>query len=300
MTDSIAAAQHLRPSAASWGQERRLQFIDFRLRWDGRLNRSDLTSFFHTSIPQASLDLAKYSEAAPGNLQYDPRSKSYVVGDAYQPLYRRSHAERFLHDLLAVSTGVVDRSFAFLGWEPPFDVAPQPARAVDDAVVHSLVVAIRDRRRARIAYQSISGDGPSSREISPHALAHNGSRWHVRAYCHMRKAFRDFVIGRIQSISVQDDSAADPGMDAAWHRVLDLVIAPLPELPIAAQRVLALDYGMVDGETVLKCRHALLYYTLQNLRLVTDDRSDVLGTQIYLKNRRDLQGYIDEVTPARS
>ena len=43
-----------------WGQERRLEFIDFRLLWEGRLNRADLTTFFRISVPQASLDLAKY------------------------------------------------------------------------------------------------------------------------------------------------------------------------------------------------------------------------------------------------
>ena len=45
---------------ARWGQERRLEFIDFRLYWEGRINRSDLIDFFGISVPQASLDLAKY------------------------------------------------------------------------------------------------------------------------------------------------------------------------------------------------------------------------------------------------
>jgi hypothetical protein len=45
-----------------WGQERRLEFIDFRLLWEGRLNRADITTFFRISVPQASLDLAKYQE----------------------------------------------------------------------------------------------------------------------------------------------------------------------------------------------------------------------------------------------
>lgn len=30
---------------ARWGQERRLEFIDYRLRWDGQINRSSLTDF---------------------------------------------------------------------------------------------------------------------------------------------------------------------------------------------------------------------------------------------------------------
>ena len=29
----------------NWGQDRRLEFIDFRLLWEGRLNRADITTF---------------------------------------------------------------------------------------------------------------------------------------------------------------------------------------------------------------------------------------------------------------
>lgn len=51
-----------------WGIERRLEFIDFRLFWEGRINRSDLTDQFGISTPQASADLARYQEMAPSNL----------------------------------------------------------------------------------------------------------------------------------------------------------------------------------------------------------------------------------------
>jgi hypothetical protein len=67
----------------SWGLERRLQFIDFRLRWEGRLNRTDLVEHFGLSIPQVSLDIAKYAELAPGNLTYDRSSKTYVAGTEF-------------------------------------------------------------------------------------------------------------------------------------------------------------------------------------------------------------------------
>ena len=39
---------------ARWGQERRLEFIDYRLRWDGQINRSSLTDFFGISVPPVS------------------------------------------------------------------------------------------------------------------------------------------------------------------------------------------------------------------------------------------------------
>ena len=48
-----------------WGIERRLEFIEFRLFWDGHVNRSDLMAAFGISINQASADLNRYLGMAP-------------------------------------------------------------------------------------------------------------------------------------------------------------------------------------------------------------------------------------------
>lgn len=44
-----------------WGVQRRLEFIDFRLFWDGRFNRRDLAETFGISAQQASSDIAQYT-----------------------------------------------------------------------------------------------------------------------------------------------------------------------------------------------------------------------------------------------
>ena len=58
-----------------WGVEQRLEFIEFRLFWEGSINRADIVDFFGVSVPQASKDLTLYQERAPGNLEYDTRGK---------------------------------------------------------------------------------------------------------------------------------------------------------------------------------------------------------------------------------
>ncbi|WP_348525014.1 hypothetical protein [Pararhodobacter sp. SW119] len=40
-----------------WGIEQRLEFIEFRLFWEGHVNRSDLMDQFGVSVNQASTDL---------------------------------------------------------------------------------------------------------------------------------------------------------------------------------------------------------------------------------------------------
>jgi len=41
----------------NWGVERRYEFIEFRLFWQGRITRGDLMDAFGVSTQQASLDL---------------------------------------------------------------------------------------------------------------------------------------------------------------------------------------------------------------------------------------------------
>src|SRR5690606_12492036 len=90
----------------SWGRDRRLAFIGFRLRWEGRLNRVDLKSFFQISTPQASLDIADYTTLAPENLSYDRSSRVYVAGEQFEPAFPSSCSETYLNQLLAIEAGI--------------------------------------------------------------------------------------------------------------------------------------------------------------------------------------------------
>lgn len=283
------------PKAMTWGAERRLQFIDFRLRWEGRLNRTDLTEHFGLSTPQASLDIAKYTDLAPANLAYDRSSRTYVATEEFRPLFPRSSARRYLAELLATKTGLLEPGASFIGSAPEADSAPSPWRALDEHTVEALVKAIRDRRAVTVSYQSMSSIEATVRQLSPHALGYDGFRWHVRAYCHKRERFSDFVLARILGLDGFEPSQIDPRLDTQWHTVLTLVLAPHPKLPAAKKRVLELDYGMQDGEVKLPCRHAFLYYTLRRLGLHTIEPTDPVAQQITLKNREELQPYISAV-----
>ncbi|PPB09925.1 WYL domain-containing protein [Pseudomonas aeruginosa] len=280
----------------SWGLESRLQFIDFRLRWERRINRMDLTEYFGISVPQASLDIAKYTELAPNNLTYDRSSKTYTAAPSFRPLYQRSSAQRYLAELLATKMGVVESTASFIGSAPETDWAPSPWRTIDEQTVELVVRAIRQQEAIRVSYQSMTSLNESIRLLSPHALGYDGFRWHVRAFCHKRQRFSDFVLARILRIDGIEPSQVDFSQDTHWHTVLTLILAPHPDLPAAKKRVLELDYGMEDGQVKLPCRQAFLYYTLRRLGLHTKEAPDPLAQQIALKNRDDIQPYIDALT----
>lgn len=285
-------------SVNKWNQARRLEFIDFRLGCDGKINRRDLVDFFSISIPQASLDLSKYhqlvqeSDPPRKNLVYDRHLKVYIRTDDYQPLFPKICApENYLNDLLTYAQGDLVKSRNFFGFIPNVGVASfnPPRRNIDAQVLYNILEAIRTHKAVHITYLSLSQLKPTDHLIAPHGLAFDGMRWHVRAYCYDHHDFRDYVLSRIikcavPEISAPNDRFPDPignGFrevgtagrdDSQWNELVDLVIKANPELPESARRVIEHDYGMDENGTVIyPCRRALLFYALQWLRLTKAD-----------------------------
>jgi hypothetical protein len=276
---------------ARWGQERRLEFIDFRLLWDGRVNRPDLVNFFSISVPQASLDLAKYRELAPQNTVYDGTQRAYLATESFVPLFARFSAEGYLGRLLAIEAGMLEPNSTFLGWRPPVGVVRDPSREVDPAVLRSILYAIREHRTVHANYQSMTSPDPKSRRITPHAIAFDGSRWHVRAYCHTHNDFRDFVLARVSKVSMDERSQVDGSEDSEWNREIEVVIAPHPELSAAQKRAIEFDFGMKEGRLVVRTREALLFYLLRHLGLLPKSTQGVLSDQVVLENKKDLESF---------
>lgn len=280
-------------SSGRWSQERRLEFIDYRLRWDGHLNRSDLIEFFGISVPQASLDIARYTELAPNNIRYDASARTYLSGATFAPRYNTDNPLRYLNDLLLSASGLASEGSSFLGWTPPVGLPPIPARLVSSETLGRLLHAIRNRETVRVTYQSLTSDDPQARTLSPHALGFNGFRWHIRAFCHTRQSFRDFVIARILSIRAGSASTVSSQDDLAWQTPATLVLAPHPGLPPAQRKVVELDYGMQNGEVRLECRQALLFYLLKHLGFEGCEALTPQAQQIILKNRDEVAHHLD-------
>ena len=101
-----------------WSIERRLEFIDFRLFWEKKVNRSDLVDFFGISVPQASADLGRYQEIASQNLVYDKRAKSYLATPEFEPALLELDAQRYLAQLRLQADGILSKKESWLGWVP--------------------------------------------------------------------------------------------------------------------------------------------------------------------------------------
>jgi len=85
-----------------WGIEQRLEFIEFRLFWEGHVNRSDLMEQFGLSVNQASADLNRYIGFAPDNMVYDRSARTYVRGalDTREPSFGQNAIQFTIKSLL--------------------------------------------------------------------------------------------------------------------------------------------------------------------------------------------------------
>jgi predicted DNA-binding transcriptional regulator YafY len=285
---SNLGGQMPQPRAARWGQGRRLEFIDFRLCWEGRVNRSDLMDFFGVSVPQASLDLAKYLELAPQNIVYDRTEKAYVATEQFAPVIASKHAESFLNQALAVQMGFLEPNSSFIAPTTPVDAVRDPSRTVDATTLRTTLSAIRQKSTLGIEYQSMSRPIPSVRLISPHAIAYDGFRWHIRGYCHEDEAFRDFLFARILDCRLVSGTYVGSSSDVEWNSEIEVIIAPHPELTEAQRRAIELDFGMSEGQLVLKTRTALLFYLLRHLGLLPRASNAAVSQQVILANRDSL------------
>jgi hypothetical protein len=271
-----------------WGVERRLEFIEFRLFWEGGVNRSDIIDMFDVSVPQASKDLTLYQERAPRNALYDKSAKRYVASDHFEPHFLKPDPDGYLSRLRSLAEGLIDLSESWITQVPDTDIALTPRRDINAGVLRAVLSAVRDRRSVEIHYQSMSKDRPHPiwRRITPHAFGYDGFRWHVRGYCHVTDKFKDFLLPRILDVGELGEAGSLAEQDALWQERFSVEIGPHPELTESQKAVVAKDYGMTSGSVVLTVRYAMLFYVLKRLGLLGDaSRLPARSQHIVVVNR---------------
>jgi len=284
-------------SQLRWGVEKRLEFIDFRLYWDGRINRGDLTNFFDISVPQASNDLRQYDAIASGNMIYDKSAKCYLATDLFTPKLISPESESYINELLSVDLGLIKPEGSYIKKMPSFAFLPRPRRSIEPATLFKILNAINNKLAIEIEYQSMSQPQPVKRWISPHSLANDNYRWHIRAYCHERDDFRDFVFGRIVSLGGVKETDASISNDTKWNTNVTIYIGPNPACSELQQKATEYDYGMIDGKAEINVSIALLFYLLRTLGLSTKDpdNKDSASHHIILTNKSELKSILENL-----
>ena len=229
-----------------WGVRRRLEFIDFRLFWNGRFNRRDMSETFGISAQQASVDIRQYEKMAPNNLAYDRATKAYKRTEYFELAFIGETINRYLLQLVAIENQWMRTEDTWFDIIPPLDMTTLDSRPADPTVLLSVLDAVRNRLEIDIEYSSLTGSTQPSRTIAPHSLAHSAGRWYVRSWSRDHNNFRDYSLNRISVVTDSRPSSVDPALDFEWVHKINLVIVPNPDLSDERQVAVRAEYGY-DG-----------------------------------------------------
>lgn len=246
---------------AGWSERQRLLFIERLLFWRGTINRRDLCDHFGISMPQATKDLVSYTTLNVGACQYDVRQKCYVASDQMEAVL---HEPNFSEDMEVVGAAMLDvatNGEFVLGFS-------RPRRVANLQLHRKLSLAACCQESVEVAYWSIHSGKSEKRRLSPRAFGYDGLRWHVRALCHNDECFKDFVLGRFQSVGLAKPCLHAGLVDTDWLEVETLQIQANPSLSEPRRIALEMDYGMNQGRLKLSVRRAMRIYTLRRLGFV--------------------------------
>ena len=277
-----------------WGVSKRLEFIDFRLFWQGSFNRKDIVDFFGISEQQASSDIALYQSRAEKNLTYDRSQKSYVRTADYSPEFVGPYSDRYLLQLMAVQRGWMSEGDTWFSEKPPVEVVGSlKRRATSPSHLLHILDAIKQNAELEVGYASLTGSIPGLRVIAPHSFLFAGGRWYIRSWSKEHNDFRDYNLNRITSATLLGKCNVNSTMDLEWHHTIELVLVPNPLLEEAKQGAVAAEYDMTANELRVSCRLSAAFYLINEHSLdVPSDAVKPEKQQLVLKN-------LDEVVQAR-
>ncbi|HLV77397.1 MAG TPA: WYL domain-containing protein [Marinobacter sp.] len=270
-----------------WDLLLRYRLIEIIALWEGRLTTNHICHSFGIGRQQASKDINTYlRELAPDNLVYDRHLKGYVPARNFKPVVTHGDVSEY-YDLLARQQKL-DAAFSELDLSLPGNtVVIEPGRQIAPATMRAVVTATRHRRQLRATYLSLSRPEAAESVIEPHSLVCTGNSWHVRAWCHANREFRDFALSRFQGQpeALRQKARQTAQQDDDWQRMVSLEITPDQRLSEAQQQIIAADYGMEDGRLMLETRAALAPYVLARMGITLDNlHPDPLVQQLELAN----------------
>lgn len=279
--------------AIRWDLLARFRLIEIIALWEGRVTTQHLCATFNILRQQASRDIGQYLENVPDNLNYDHQIRGYVPSETFRPRFTLGTTDEYLqllHSAYSPETGLP----LLTGMEGITQTLSVPGRMISPQIVRPLTRACYEKRQVLVDYISLNSKQQESRVLSPHTIVHTGYRWHVRAYCHKRERYADFVLSRFRgNPSLQGHAVKTKDGDEAWNDIVEIVITADPRLDAASRQIVEYDYGMKQGRLRLSSRGALVQYTLQLLRVDEPNPAKApLQQQIIVSNFDALEPYL--------
>lgn len=248
----------------------RIAQLKLLLTWEGWLGNARLRDILGLTTVRASQWIREFKEEHPAWTQWDSVRR---ISAATPEFYRENplgDAESIAEYLSLVglpsandtkSLSVVVAAFAEIATPKPQTFA-------------LLTNAARMKRVIEITYRSMGEPKPHIRTISPHSVVRAGRRWHARAYCELKKQFRDFALGRIVSVRPLDrDASFTMKDDKDWMTEVQVRLIAHPDLSQEQEDLIRFEYFQGTAARVTTCRGPLVSYYVQDIRAAVNIES---------------------------
>jgi hypothetical protein len=264
-----------RSNTEQWAVMERMRFIERSAYWRGTVSRPDLARVFGLSMAQASADLQQYQQENPGALAYNLNRKRYEGTEGLVPKFTTPVLEEAMALFLAGGRDALPMALPVVSDGEVVSqvyVLPMPQRRAAPEVERRVFLAVLNGLRIRVRYCSVNSGSEEWRCLHPRAFAHDGNRWHVRAWCETRDGWRDFNLSRIAAAEWPETAAA-PSEPDPKDKLEVLRVRAHRELEGTKKAAVERDYGMAQGDLELRVNGVVADYLRARLGLPLADGS---------------------------
>ncbi|WP_279147212.1 transcriptional regulator [Photobacterium carnosum] len=250
----------------------RIAYIDFRLRFTGVINRSDLKDMFGLGLAASSNMMSQYTKRCPDNMEYNRSAKANNIKiNSFKPLIPID-AETALGML---AYGFNKNKLMNKALIPYVRVGKVKNKLNTDEVA-KITRAIYGGYSINCNYISESSTNHGERTLLPTALVFDGRTWIFRAFDRLVDGsgkFKNFNFSRAINITENCNdirrSYEEPSFDRDWNTQVPLILALHDDLSEEERVGVRTDFGMKEGENnmLLTERLALLWILCDQWRV---------------------------------
>ncbi|MCP4122424.1 MAG: WYL domain-containing protein [Bacteroidetes bacterium] len=249
----------------------RFEYIETRLYWGEGVTANELADTFGISRQAAQNTIGVYRSNYPGQMEYKATERKHRASDHFTPrLIRTKNPLLFLDYLRGHSLSKYyreERSWSDLDifdadrYLSPKNMPLDPVKTVVSCLIHHHAVMIDYRMK------DMKPGATGCRVISPNHIVHADDRYHLRAYCHSRNYFLDFVLSRIiYAEKAEDVGWVSSSEDNGWNEKVRLRFKPNPNLRKSTQYAVLKHYDSEEeGVRIINCKEALKIYIERKL-----------------------------------
>ena len=262
----------------------RLAYIDFLLRFTGKLRRSDITSFFGLGDAAASKEISNYKAQKEGNVEYDRvLRRNEILRETYQPLV----------DIDATSAlGMLANGFnkTKLQHRPiiPYSRVGNSSKILDVDLVSKVTRAISSKNIIKCYYMSGSSSNHGERTLTPTTIFFDGISWMFRAFHRESNEFKCFNFSRLKAVTecpldfAKNNETIES--DADWQLTTLVHLALHPSLSDKKKAEIRQEYDLdIDqNEFVVREKAALVYYLVWHWKIDTAETPNMNSSYNFL------------------